>query len=499
MPSNKQTKKKTVRRTRKLPPFLDGAPLQLVVATSQWEGEGDSVAAVDARSGGLWRGFTTAKSGREEGEELRPIDLPPIPGPDAAWISCAIGGVSQTQRRVGVLRGRDNELAHVSFFALRCVPDASGVVDMIRGDEWKAKATVGDPIEDEVEGWAVEVVVHSAQDLSVCAARIARLGAEVVMDEASAPLEAGRSLGIERLDRIDAAILQRDVGPDHFSYGLKRGVTNWAFGWQPEEWDFASFNWDQLVKNVKDTMPISDIPPLLLQHVAAYKLLHGEAAKTGRAWAQVASPANGTAKVLRSDDASSRLSGVRAFRTVLPTPVVGAKVDSVVRAEDGQWWKCFNEEKHLQGYARLDGRRRLVSSHLTTAQSRQLITAFYLACVERSTDPTVLLASRIVLFHYLVHAGYTARWLGQYVQSAQHVGNGNRLRSFKRLRQYDIERLPVTMLNRWLRRDGDLVPNGLASVNRRGSRSKYVKDQDKYKPRKRLRRTAVDERVMLKQ
>jgi hypothetical protein len=499
MPSNKETKKKSVRRTRKLPPFQNGEPLQLVITASQWEGDAESVAVVDATSGGLWRGFTTAKSAREDGEELRPIDLPPIPGPDTAWISCAIGGVSQTQRRVGVLRGRDNELAPVSLFALRCVPDASGVVDMIRSDEWKDKATVGDPIEDEAEGWAVEVIVHSARDLSVCAARIARLGAEVVMDEASAPLEAGRSLGIERLDRIDAAILQRDVGPDQFAYGLKRGVANWAFGWQPPEWKFASFNWDQLVNNVKDTMPISEVPPLLLQHVAAYKLLHGEVSKVGQAWAQAPAPLHGTVKVMRSDDARRRLSGVREARTVLPTPVVGAKADSLVRAEDGQWWKCFNEEKYLQSYARLDQRRRLVSAHLTTAQSRQLITAFYLACVERSLDPIVLLAARIVLFQYLVHSGYTGRWLGQYVQSANHVGNGNRLRSFRRLRQYDVERLPVAMLNRWLRQDGELVPNGLASVSRRGSRSKYVKEQDKYKPRKRLKRTAVDEEVMLKQ
>ena len=57
----------------------------------------------------------------------------------------------------------------------------------------------------------------------------------------------------------------------------------------------------------------------------------------------------------------------------------------------------------------------------------------------------------------------------------------------------------MAMLNRWLRRDGELVPNGLASVNRRGSRSKYVKEQEKYKPRKRLKRTAVDEDVMLRQ
>lgn len=499
MPSNKETKKKKVRRTKKLPPFQDGEPLQLVVTASQWEGVAESVAAVDARSGGLWRGFTTAKSAREDGEELRPIDLPPIPGPDAAWISCAIGGVSKTQRRVGVLRGRDNVRAPVSLFALRCVPDASGVVDMIRSDEWKAKATVGDPIQDDAEGWAVEVIVHSAQDLSVCAARIARLGAEVVVDEASAPLEAGRSLGVERLDRIDAAILQRDAGPDRFAYGLKRGVANWAFGWQPQEWKHASFNWDQLVRNVKDTMPISDVPPLLLQHVAAYKLLHKEFSKVGQAWAQAAAPLHGTARVLRSDDASRRLSGVRETRTILPTPVPGAKADSLVKAEDGRWWKCYNEEKHLQGYARLDQRRRLVSSHLTTAQSRQLITAFYLACVERSLDPIVLLAARIVLFHYLVHSGYTGRWLGQYVQSGLHVGNGNRLRSFKRLRQYDVERLPVTMLNRWLRQDGQLVPNGVASVSRRGSRSKYVKEQEQYRPRKLLKRTAVDEEVMLKQ
>ena len=219
------------------------------------------------------------------------------------------------------------------------------------------------------------------------------------MDEASAPLEAGRSLGIERLDRIDAAILQRDVGPDQFAYGLKRGVANWAFGWQPPEWKFASFNWDQLVKNVKDTMPISEVPPLLLQHVAAYKLLHGEVSKVGQAWAQalaaVARDGQGHAQRRRTEASQRSARGTHCLADARRRSQGGL----LVRADDGQWWKCFNEEKYLQSYARLDQRRRLVSAHLTTAQSRQLITAFYLACVERSLDPIVLLAARIVLFN----------------------------------------------------------------------------------------------------
>ena len=45
------------------------------------------------------------------------------------------------------------------------------------------------------------------------------------------------------------------------------------------------------------------------------------------------------------------------------------------------------------------------------------------------------MAARLVLFHYIVHVGYTARWLGQYRKTAMHVKR--RLRRFSKLTQYE--------------------------------------------------------------
>ena len=66
----------------------------------------------------------------------------------------------------------------------------------------------------------------------------------------------------------------------------------------------------------------------------------------------------------------------------------------------------------------------------------------------------------LILFHYMVQRGYTARWLGKYVQEANHIGNGNTFRVFSRMQQYAPHRLPTAVLNRLLGRAGRLRGRG---------------------------------------
>ena len=154
---------------------------------------------------------------------------------------------------------------------------------------------------------------------------------------------------------------------------------------------------------------------------------------------------------------------------------------------DGRW------------YARVDDRGarggsvRVVSSKLTLAQSKQLLTAFYLLCIERVSDADVRQACALVLYRYMVTRGYTARWLGKYEQGARYIGNGNERRVFERHSHYETPRLPVEVLQKLCDEHGHVVPRGW-----KGSRSKYRQPSGiaRYVQKRRLERTAHDERRM---
>ena len=53
--------------------------------------------------------------------------------------------------------------------------------------------------------------------------------------------------------------------------------------------------------------------------------------------------------------------------------------------------------------------KRHVSSSLTTYQSHQLITAFYVLCVERIDDPLTVRVASLILYRYMVERGYTEK------------------------------------------------------------------------------------------
>lgn len=473
------------RSTKKTGAFRSGRPLQVARVSSVWEEGEDELGVINDDTGDIAFGFSTAEEPIVG--ELRRIELPAIPGPAQNWQSCSIGGLSQTERRVGVLRGKVGA-RNCTFVVVGC-PHPRCIHDLFPSSEWSGRVTVGDSVHDAHEGHCVEVAVHDAErDLSLVSARAARFG-EVVVDEDSLQLEAQRSLGVERLDRIDAAIVQDDDAADDGHYGLRRGVENWLMDWQPPEWELPSCTWDHLVRNTKDRMPLRCMPKILRQYVCKYKLQHGEFATLGTCWERQDQEEGAT---LHGAVLSVARRGADDDVVYSDRPLLG-----VAFATDGvHYYRPCDEEARLRSFAHCQERTRLVSSHLSAAQSRQLITAFYIACVERHADPTIRMAARLVLFHYIVHVGYTARWLGQYRKTAMHVGNGARLRRFSKLTQYEPARLPTSLLNSWLTSDGTVQPNGMASVSRRGSRSKFA-GENRYRPKRRKRRTREEESRML--
>lgn len=462
--------------------------MRIVRLQSVWDDEADEL-GISFEESRVCKGFSTALCPFED-ENAEDLHLPPIPGPESNWLDCFIGGISRTQRRCGVLRGKEGA-ERCSFFAVN-LSRGDAVHSLFSGGDWASRVTLGQAVYDAEEGWCVEVSVHNAErDLSLVSARVARLGVEVLMDEASLEMEAGRCLGIERLDRIDAEITRTEddgMRDDDGHYGLRRGVSNWQMAWQPPHWRLPSCTWDHLVLNVKDSDELTTMPRILLQHVAKFKLKNLDFHKFGTLWKRLENEKAPTFNLPEPLSACFRGPAVR-----LREVPEGVAANSVVRAPDGSRYAVWDEEAFLVSQLQST---RLVSSHLSTEQSRQLITAYYLVCVERHQDATVAMAARLVLFQYLVQLGYFARWYGQYRKTALHVGNGARLRRFRRLQQYEVQNLPTIVLNQWLDNDGTVKPNGSASVRRRGSRSKY-KSENSYVPKRRKTRTEEDERRML--
>lgn len=212
-------------------------------------------------------------------------------------------------------------------------------------------------------------------------------------------------------------------------YGARRGHENWKFSWIPDHWE-VPLTWGHLARNMQG-IPIADVPEILRPYVA----------------------------------------------------------ESRLRGDEGELG--IEERKHLNRYMIKSTSTRWVSAGLTPAQSRQLIEAFYALSVECHGDSEIKHVASLILFRYMVECGYTARWLGKYRQDAEHLGNGERIRRFKRLDQYDPERLPVHVLNQIVQRTGRLHGRGS-----KGSRSRYGPLGKRYVPTRRMYRSSVDEHTM---
>ena len=345
----------------------------------------------------------------------------------------------------------------------------------------------------------VEVVVYRPEDVALVAARVARAGAHPLLEDPAIPLA---RLGIERLDRIPC----HSVGDaDDEQCGMKRGKEDWDFSWVPDGWT-PPLTWDALVANVADEDPLALLAQPLRSHVARWRLARGAHAALGTRWLPCAPPTErelalqeeahpfAMRRVLRGCEA---LEAHLATWTELDEADLAALVppdltpQTIVRATDGQWYRPEDPRRALEAHLRPGGGR-WVSATLSSAQSRQLLEAFYLLRVERVEDPTLVRALRLLLFHYLRGRGYMARWVGKYVQEARFVGNGDRFRAFRRLTQYAPHKLPAPVLSRMCLRDGRRVTRGS-----KGSRSKYAARAERYVPVKRIRRTEEDEEFML--
>ena len=407
------------RRTRTLPPFNNGDPL-VVVRLPTDDAEQHRLGVVDAETLGVWVERELQPTRQVGARTLPRIDLPRIPTGYGKWVPKSIGGVSKTVRREGAVRATPKTSGPITLFAVQA-PSEHAVADALRGSE---AATVGDTMADDEHGHVAEVLVHEPSDLGHVAAVVARTGASIVLEDAR--VNARRSIGVERLDRIEARVTELDEeAREENDYGLHRGDDNWRFSWMPRGWR-VPITWDYQVKNVAHVEDVTRIPQPLRQHVARARLAH------------------------ETDESARR-----------------------------------KLERHIPS-------RRLVSAGLSSAQSKQLIEAFYLLEVERIPGPPeVVHALELILYRYMMERGYTARWMGKYLQEAEHIGNGDSFRTFARMAQYDPHRLPTKVLNKLCGRDGRLHGRGS-----KGSRSKYIDKSKRYTPKHRVVRTLVEEERM---
>ena len=126
----------------------------------------------------------------------------------------------------------------------------------------------------------------------------------------------------------------------------------------------------------------------------------------------------------------------------------------LVRGADGRWYRPRDTRNRLQSLIPVPAARELRA--LSTAQSKQLVTVFYLLMVEGVADLELREALYLVMYRYMVERAYTSRRMGKYTQRGEHIGNGSSFRPFRRLAQYAPDRLPAEVLTKLCGRDGRL-------------------------------------------
>jgi hypothetical protein len=437
------------------------------------------------------------------------VRLPALPPQYGAWRRTSIGGISSTVRRSGLLRSRSTtsrpgRLPPVTLFAVRA-SSASAVREALAQEEG---VTVGRGEKDEEYGHVTEVVVHDGARVGRVAARVARAGAVPVMDGAAGGFV--REVGVERLDRVSAKVVTDEsmVGNEDGVFGLRRGSENWLFPWLPDGWE-PPITWDHMVRNAAGA-DVASLPQPLRQHVARDRLGAGDYPPVGSRWVPVGRPDVPSAEAIAwaAEHGPEEEVPFHVYHRVVSLPaeadeaiafgdeVQGLRVSATAVAKVGEaWYRPVDTRRALERHIPKGphGPRRYVAAHLTEAQSKQLIEAFFYLVVEGGGDPLLDRACALVLLAYLRERGYTARWMGKYEQDARHVGNGDSFRRFARLTQYAPHRLPTPVLNRLCDVEGKLVHRGS-----KGSRSKYRKERrERYAPMQRMTRTEEDERRML--
>lgn len=480
-----------------LPPFNNGLPLTVVRIPSDWEGEDDEFGVVDESTLRVWKERSLSSTVQPDLRSLPVVRIPDFPGNYGEWQHKSIGGVSKTVRRVNIIRAGTKVKGPVTLFCLRC-SEGGAVLDALRDVE----CVVGTPqYVDEEHGIVTEVIVNDAEDLAHVCALVHKTGSAVMLEDSS--VNAQRCLGIERLDRIgaevvtDANMYEEDDGV----YGLRRGGDNWKFPFLPEGW-VVPITWDHMVENVLDE-PLMDIPQPLRQHVARRRLREGRHEPIGSRWKPTVPPtqeetarrgAPGLRRIIESpsDEIRGLIRDTRSRSVPMGSSAIEGICLNTIALVDGTWYRPVDTTAVLKRHASDVGGRRYVSAALKTAQSKQLLTAFYYLCIERIADPDVTHACVLVMYHYMKERGYTGRWMGKYHQAGYHIGNGDSFRTFNRLPVYAPHRLPSAVLNKLCGTDGKLRSKGS-----KGTRSKYMSAKERYVPKRRLKRLRDTEARMV--
>lgn len=392
--------------------------------------ESGTLGVVSADTLGVWTEYDLTPR-RMNFRDMPRVRLPALPFDKNDWVSKSVGGVSGTVRLNNLVRARLNYEGPVTLFATH-MPSPDTALHALAS---QSGVTLGESEVVDSFGNVAEVVVHDAIRAAHVAAVLLRANARVVMEKGDQ--RAYQSLGVERLDRIDARITKRDTEDDRDTpeaFGLGRGDRNWSFDWIPQDW-CVPITWDYMVRNMDSVKDVGLIPQPLRQYVAIERIAKLQS----------------TREDPRDPDVAQRIAALR---------------------------------QHVP-------RKRIVSAGLSHAQSKQIIAAYYLLSVEQVQDTTTRRAAQLILYRYMMERGYTGRWLGPYKQNGKFVGNGGAVRKFRRLSQYAPHRLPSSVLNKLCSRTGKLTGRGS-----KGSRSKYVAKQDRYIPQKRRTRSLEDEARM---
>lgn len=481
---------------RILPPMNDGKPFRAVRVPDE---DGTvRLGVVDETTHKVWIEYDLVPT--LSANALATVPPPPPPPKHyATHRTTSIGGVSKTVRLHGVLRAaaRCKDRA-VTFLATRALT-ATAVRDAVAAHVAK-DASVDEAEYDPADGggYTSEVLVHDASRVARVAACVARAGATPLFEDPKD--DARRPIGIERLDRVD-------------EHGPRRGFDNWTYRWMPSHWRRVPLTWEALVDNVWHE-DVGDLPRPLRHHAARAHLAAGDHAVCGARWTRTSKPTpeerawrdfwddepppvNGVGMRRLLEDEAQLPAAARATiaaEGTLPPEVVQEygpfEPSDIVCTADGTWWIPRDPRTPLAQHV---PRTPCVSAHLEVEQSTDLVDGFYALYVEGVEDPEMRHALELKAFRAMVERGYTARWLGPYTQKALHVGNGDHFRAFPRLPQYTPHRLPAATLNKLCTRHGTLRARGS-----KGSRSKYAKLEDRYVPKKRMRRTDEDEERMLR-
>lgn len=491
--------------TKTLPPFNSQRPLRAVRLRD------GALGVVDDTRMGVWREYAVVASPALTADIVADVALPPIPPHYGRWVEKSVGGVSHTVRRTQCIKANNHVTQPVVVFATRLPAPGTAALEAAC-DAAELTVVVSKETEYDSEyGHVGEVLVHHADELECVCALVARCGGVPLMEDATA--NAQRDLGIERLDRIDSAVTDSECVIDD-TFGPRRGTTNWKFAWMPPHWTHVPITWDHMVANVAREA-VETLPDPLRQHAAKQRLEAKAFQRLGTLWCVAELPPTPKElECMQSSDSTGAAVPYPLRRAHAHVPHLSdalahgkthfdeADVDAweaefcaalspmrtlVCAADGGVWYRPRDTRSFLQKWVPL---RRHVSAALGPAQSRQLITAFYVLSVERTCDAESKQVASLLLYRYMLERGYTARWMGKYEQAAHHIGNGDRFRRFSRLLQYDTERIPADVINRLCTKDGRLRNNGS-----KGTRSKY-KVKGRYVPKRRLPRTDEDEERM---